>query len=208
MKKASIRIMLADDHMLMRMGLSTLIDCEDDMKIVGEAKNGRQAVELAHALKPDIIIMDLLMPELSGAEATKLIHDAYPEIKIMVLTSFGTSKEMSDAIMNGADGALMKDTAADELIKTIRAIVAGERIIPDRLMRQAAEDNVTPKLSDRHLEILSSIAQGQSNSDIAKQYGLSEISIKKQVSKIFARLGVSNRSEAVALALRKQMLKS
>ena len=208
MKKAPIRIMLADDHMLMRMGLSTLIDCEDDMKIVGEAKNGRQAVELAHALKPDIIIMDLMMPELSGAEATKLIHDAYPEIKIMVLTSFATSKEMSDAITNGADGALMKDTAADELIKAIRAIVAGERIIPDRLMRQAAEDNVTPKLSDRHLEILSSIAQGQSNSDIAKQYGLSEISIKKQVSKIFARLGVSNRSEAVALALRKQMLKS
>ena len=208
MKKAPIRIMLADDHMLMRMGLSTLIDCEDDMKIVGEAKNGRQAVELAHALKPDIIIMDLMMPELSGAEATKLIHDAYPDIKIMVLTSFGTSKEMSDAITNGADGALMKDTAADELIKTIRAIVAGERIIPERLMRQAAEDNITPKLSDRHLEILSSIAQGQSNSDIAKQYGLSEISIKKQVSKIFARLGVSNRSEAVALALRKQMLKS
>ena len=208
MKKAQIRIMLADDHMLMRMGLSTLIDCEEDMKIVGEAKNGRQAVELAHALNPHIIIMDLMMPELSGAEATKLIHDAYPEIKIMVLTSFGTSKEMSDAITNGADGALMKDTAADELIKAIRAIVAGERIIPDRLMRQAAEDNVTPKLSDRHLEILSSIAQGQSNSDIAKQYGLSEISIKKQVSKIFERLGVSNRSEAVALALRKQMLKS
>ena len=203
MKKSQIRIMLADDHVLMRMGLSTLVDCEEDMKIVGEAKNGRQAVELAHALKPDIIIMDLMMPELSGAEATKLIHDAYPEIKIMVLTSFGTSKEMSDAITNGADGALMKDTAADELIKAIRAIVAGERIIPDRLMRQAAEDNVTPKLSDRHLEILSSIAQGQSNSDIAKQYGLSEISIK-----IFARLGVSNRSEAVALALRKQMLKS
>ena len=189
MKKTQIRIMLADDHVLMRMGLSTLVDCEEDMKIVGEAKNGRQAVELAHALKPDIIIMDLMMPELSGAEATKLIHDAYPEIKIMVLTSFGTSKEMSDAITNGADGALMKDTAADELIKAIRAIVAGERIIPDRLMRQAAEDNVTPKLSDRHLEILSSIAQGQSNSDIAKQYGLSEISIKKQVSKIFARLG-------------------
>ena len=208
MKKAQIRIMLADDHMLMRMGLSTLIDCEEDMKIVGEAKNGRQAVELAHALKPDIVIMDLMMPELSGAEATKLIHDAYPEIKIMVLTSFGTSKEMSDAIMNGADGALMKDTAADELIGAIRSIVAGKRLIPERLMRQAAEDKVTPKLSDRHLEILSSIAQGQSNSDIAKQYGLSEISIKKQVSKIFEHLGVSNRSEAVALALRKQMLKS
>lgn len=200
--------MLADDHMLMRMGLSTLISCEENMKVVGEAKNGRQAIELAHALKPDVIIMDLMMPELNGAEATKLIHDIHPEIKIMVLTSFGTSKEMSDAITNGADGALMKDTAANDLIEAIRAIVAGKRTIPDRLLRQAKEDNVTPKLSDRHLEILASIAQGQSNSDIAKQFGLSEISIKKQISKIFESLGVSNRAEAVALALRKQMLKS
>ena len=208
MKNPQIRILLADDHMLMRMGLSTLVACEEDIKIVGEARNGRQAVELAHALKPDIVIMDLMMPELGGAEATKLIHDAYPEIKIMVLTSFGTSKEMSDAITNGADGALMKDTAAEDLISAIRSIIAGERIIPDRLLRQAEEDNVSPKLSERHLEILSSIARGQSNSDIAKQFGLSEISIKKQLSKIFESLGVSNRSEAVALALRKQMLKT
>ena len=208
MKKAQTRILLADDHMLMRMGLSTLIACEDDMKIVGEARNGRQAVELAHALKPDIIIMDLMMPELSGAEATRLIHEAYPEIKIMVLTSYATSKEMSDAITNGAVGALMKDTAATDLISAIRAIVAGERIIPERLLRQAEEDKEVPKLSERHLEILSSVAQGQSNSDIAKQFGLSEISIKKHLSKIFERLGVANRSEAVALALRKQMLKS
>jgi len=208
MKNPQIRILLADDHMLMRMGLSTLVACEEDMKIVGEARNGRQAVELAHALKPDIVIMDLMMPELGGAEATKLIHDAYPEIKIMVLTSFGTSKEMSDAITNGADGALMKDTAAEDLISAIRSIIAGERIIPDRLLRQAEEDNVSPKLSERHLEILSSIARGQSNSDIAKQFGLSEITIKKHLSAIFERLGVANRSEAVALALRKQMLKT
>ena len=206
MKKA--RILLADDHMIMRMGLSTLIACEEDMQVVGEARNGRQAVELAHALKPDIIIMDLMMPEVSGAEATRLIHDAYPEIKIMVLTSFATSKEMSEAIANGADGALMKDTAANDLISAVRAILAGERLIPDRLLRQAEEDSAVPRLSDRHLDILSAVAQGQSNSDIAKRFGLSEITIKKQLSTIFARLGVSNRSEAVALALRKQMLKT
>ena len=208
MKKAKIRIMLADDHMLMRMGLSTLVACEEDMKIVGEARNGRQAVELALALKPDIIIMDLMMPELSGAEATKLIHEACPEIKIMVLTSFGTSKEMSDAITNGADGALMKDTAANDLIEAIRSIMAGKRLIPERLMRQAEEDNSTSSLSPRHLDILASVAQGQSNSDIAKQFGVSEVAIKKQLSAIFARLGVTNRAEAVALALRKQMLKA
>jgi len=206
MKKT--RILLADDHMLMRMGLSTLIACEEDMTIVGEAKNGRLAVELAHALKPDLIIMDLMMPELSGAEATKLIHATHPEIKIMVLTSYATSKEMSDAITNGADGALMKDTAADGLISSIRAIMAGERVIPERLLRLAEEDNSLTELSDRHLEILTSVAQGLSNSDIATQFGLSEITIKKHLSTIFKRLGVSNRSEAVALALRKQMLKS
>ena len=206
MKKA--RILLADDHMIMRMGLSTLIACEEDMQIVGEARNGRQAVELAHALKPDIIIMDLMMPELSGATATRLIHDAYPEIKILVLTSFATSKEMSEAISGGASGALMKDTAANDLISAIRVVLEGKRLIPDKLLRQAEEDNAVPQLSERHLEILSSVAQGQSNSDIAKQLGLSEITIKKQLSTIFERLGVMNRAEAVALALRKQMLKT
>ena len=208
MKSEKLRILLADDHMLMRMGLSTLIACEDDMTIVGEAKNGREAVELAHALKPDIIIMDLMMTELSGAAATKLIHDTHPEIKIMVLTSFATSKEMSEAINSGAVGALMKDTAANDLIGAIRAVKAGERVIPERIQRQAEEDCSVPNLSDRHLEILRSVSQGYSNADIAKQLGLSEITIKKQLSAIFERLGVSNRSEAVALALRKQMLKA
>ena len=205
---SKIRILIADDHMLMRMGISALVTSTKDMEIIGEAKNGRQAVELADSLKPDVIIMDLMMPELSGAEATRLIHEACPEIKIMVLTSFGTSKEMSDAITNGADGALMKDTDANDLIESIRAIVAGKRLIPERLMRQAEEDNSTPSLSQRHLDILASVAQGQSNSDIAKQFGVSEVAIKKQLSAIFERLGVTNRAEAVALALKKQMLKA
>ena len=205
MKKT--RILLADDHVLMRMGLSALIACEEDMEVVGEAKNGRQAVDLACLLKPDVVIMDLMMPELSGDEAMGMIREASPEVKIMVLTSFATSKEMSAAIANGADGALMKDTSADDLIGAIRAIAAGKRIIPDWLLRQAEEDNAVPRLSNRHVEILSSVARGQSNSDIAKQFGLSEITIKKHLSTIFERLGVSNRSEAVAFALRKQLLK-
>lgn len=205
MKK--IRILLTDDHMLMRMGLSTLVAYEDDMTVVGEAKDGRQAVELTNTLKPDLVIMDLMMPELSGAEATRLIRSAHPDVKIMVLTSFATSKEMSDAITNGADGALMKDTAADDLIDAIRRISGGERIIPEKLQRLAEEDLAITNLSDRHLEILKSVSKGYSNADIAKQLGLSEISIKKQLTTIFERLGVSNRSEAVALALSKQLLK-
>ena len=202
-----IRILLVDDHMLMRMGLSTLISCESDMSIVGEAKNGRIAVELAHALKPDLVIMDLMMPELSGAEAARIIRSAYPEIKILVLTSFATSKEMSEAIANGADGALLKDALASDLIGAIRSIMDGKRVIPDELIRQLAEKDDVPRLSDRHLEILSLVARGFSNADIAQQLGLSEITIKKQMSAIFERLGVSNRAEAATLALKKQLLK-
>ena len=202
-----IRILLVDDHMLMRMGLTTLIGCASDMTIVGEAKNGRIAVELAHALKPDLVIMDLMMPELSGAEATKIIRAAYPEIKILILTSFATSKELNEAIANGADGALLKDALASDLTNAIRAIMSGQRVIPDELLRQASENDDLPKLSDRHLEILTSVARGLSNADIARQLGLSENTIKKQLSAIFERLGVANRAEAATLAIRKQLLK-
>lgn len=203
-----IRILLADDHVLMRMGLSTLIACEDDMAIVGEAKNGREAVDLTQRLKPDLVIMDLMMPELSGAEATRLIRAARPDVKIMILTSFATSKEMSEAITNGADGTLMKDTAANDLIDAVRRIMAGEKLVPEQLRRQAEEDNSVPELTERHLEILKSVSRGYSNADIAKQLGLSEISIKKQMTAIYERLGVFNRTEAVALALRKQLIKA
>ena len=201
------RILLADDHMLMRMGLSALITSEKDMEVVGEAENGLQAVELALSLKPDIVIMDLMMPELSGAAATQRIHDADPAIKIMILTTFGTSAEMAQAIANGAVGALMKDTATDDLVSAIRAIVAGKRVIPARLQKLVAEDDPLFSLSDRQLEILTSVARGLSNAEIARQFNLSEITIKKHLSTIFEHLGVSNRTEAAALALRKQLLK-
>ena len=202
------RILLADDHMLMRMGLSALITSEKDMEVVGEAENGLQAVELALSLKPDIVIMDLMMPELSGAAATQRIHDADPAIKIMILTTFGTSAEMAQAIANGAVGALMKDTATDDLVSAIRAIVAGKRVIPARLQKLVEEDNPLFSLSDRQLEILTSVARGLSNAEIAHQFNLSEITIKKHLSAIFEHLGVSNRTEAAALALRKQLLKT
>ena len=205
MKKT--RRLIADDHMLMRMGIAALFADTTDMEIVGEAKNGRVAVELAEKLKPDVIIMDLMMPELSGSDATKLIHDALPEIKIVILTTFGTSTDLAKAVANGAVGVLLKDKVEMDLVSTIRLIVDGNRIIPSKLLEQIERDNALAALSDRQLEILSSVARGQSNADIAKQFGLSEITIKKHLSSIFERLGVANRAEAVALALRKQLLK-
>jgi DNA-binding NarL/FixJ family response regulator len=205
MKK--IRILIADDHMLMRMGVSALISSTADMEIVGEAKNGRQAAELAKTLKPDVIIMDLMMPEMLGSEATAMITAADPDIKVIVLTTYGSSIELAKAIQNGAVGILLKDKVDMDLVNTIRFVVAGNQVIPTRLLKQIEQDKALSQLTDRQLTILASVAQGQSNSDIAKSFGLSEITIKKHLSSIFERLGVANRSEAVALALRKQMLK-
>ena len=204
---SKIRILLADDHMLMRMGISTLVSTAKDMTVVGEARNGREAVELAGSLAPDVVIMDLMMPEMSGGEATKAIHAAHPGIKIVILTTYGTSAELATAVLTGAVGVLLKDKVEMDLLNTIRFVIEGNQVIPTRLLAQIEEDKAMGKLTDRQMEILASVADGQSNADIAKQFGLSEITVKKHLSAIFERLGVANRSEAVALAFRKQMLK-
>lgn len=205
---SKIRILLADDHMLMRMGIATLVSTAKDMTVVGEACNGRQAVELAGSLRPDVVIMDLMMPEMSGGEATKAIHEAHPGIKIVILTTYGTSAELATAVTNGAVGVLLKDKVEMDLLNTIRFVFEGNQVIPTRLLAQIEEDKAMGKLTDRQMEILASVAEGQSNADIALQFGLSEITVKKHLSAIFERLGVANRSEAVALAFRKQMLKA
>ena len=204
---SKIRILLADDHMLMRMGVSALVSTAKDMTVVGEARNGREAVELAGTLRPDVVIMDLMMPEMSGGEATKAIHEAHPGIKIVILTTYGTSAELATAVTNGAVGVLLKDKVEMDLLNTIRFVFEGNQVIPTRLLAQIEEDKAMGKLTDRQMEILASVAEGQSNADIALQFGLSEITVKKHLSAIFEHLGVANRSEAVALALRKQMLK-
>ena len=204
---SKIRILLADDHMLMRRGIATLVSTAKDMTVVGEARNGREAVELAGSLAPDVVIMDLMMPEMSGGEATKAIHAAHPGIKIVILTTYGTSAELATAVLNGAVGVLLKDKVEMDLLNTIRFVIEGNQVIPTRLLAQIEEDKAMGKLTDRQMEILASVADGQSNADIAKQFGLSEITVKKHLSAIFERLGVANRSEAVALAFRKQMLK-
>lgn len=205
MKK--IKILLADDHRLLRMGLATLIASEKDMEVVGEAENGIEAVELARTLRPDIVIMDLMMPELSGAEATKTIHAELPDVKIMILTSFGTSAELAEAINAGAVGALIKDTATEDLVAAIRDVHAGKKVIPKKLLAFAKDFAEAPKLSTHQLEILASVMKGLSNADIARLHNLSEITIKKHLSAIFERIGAANRAEAVTIALRKQLLK-
>ena len=205
MKKT--RILIVDDHSLMRMGLSSLIASEKDMETVGEADNGQTAVELVRKLRPDVVIMDLMMPNISGAEATRIIHGEFPDVKIIILTSFGTSAEMSQAIANGAVGTLMKDTATDDLVATIRTVAAGQTAIPEDLLRMSKEDVSTLQLTDHQLEILGLVVKGFTNSDIARHFEVSEVTIKKTLQTAFARIGASNRAEAVSITLKKHLLK-
>lgn len=206
MKKT--RILIVDDHSLMRMGLSSLIASEKDMETVGEADNGRVAVELTRELRPDVVIMDLMMPELTGSEATRIIHGELPDTKIIILTSFGSSAEMSNAIANGAVGALMKDTATDDLVETIRAVAKGATVIPESLRRMAKEDAETLQLTDHQLEILSCVVKGLTNADIARHFSISEVTVKKTLQMVFTRIGAANRAEAVSITLRKHLVKA
>ena len=202
-----IRILLADDHSLLRLGLTTLMKFHKEFEVVGCAENGREAVSLAEKLEPDVIIMDLMMPVMDGVEATKRIHDANPGIRILLLTSFGTSAEVVRAIEAGASGALMKDTPNDDLLSAIRTIASGESVFSPEIKRQIDSASLVPKFTQRQIDILQSVTQGHTNGEIAKQLGISPDCIKKHLIVIFNKLGAANRAEAIAIALRKHLLK-
>jgi len=201
------RILIADDHALMRIGLKSMLGSQPDLLVVGEANNGKRAVEAVDRLKPDIVIMDLMMPELNGAEATRLILRRHPEIKVIILTSFGTSSDMALALSYGAVGAQMKEAPAERIIEAIHAVAEGRTALSEEVVRLLADDPIPPPLTEKQAEILHSIVRGLTNKDIAKQFGLSEGGVKKHLNLIFSKLGVATRSEAVAIALRKHLLK-
>lgn len=207
MTKQPIRVIIADDHSLMRLGFKALIATEKSIEIVGEAEDGHEAVALAEQLLPQVVVMDLKMPLLSGAEATKVIRKKFPFINILILTSFADSADMSIALQNGAIGALMKDVSDDILIKAIHAVADGRTFIQRDVQRLIEEDIPPEPLTKRQLDILSSVTRGLSNKDIAKQFEISEPCVKKHLISVFAKLGVATRAEAVALALRKHLLK-
>jgi len=202
-----IRILLVDDHDLMRLGLTTLMKYHKDLAIVGGGNNGKEAVGLARTLNPDVIVMDLMMPVMDGVEATRQIHAAQPDIKILILTTFGTSADVARAVQAGAVAALMKDTPNDELLDAIRAIANGERVFSPEIRKTIAKDPNPPVLTERQKEILRFVTSGLRNSDVARQLGISADAVKQHLNAICNKLGAVNRAEAVAIALRKQLLK-
>ena len=205
MKK--IKVLIADDHSVMRMGLATLIGSDPGMTVVGEAENGEAVVKLVSETHPDVIVMDLMMPVLSGAEATKRILETRPDTKILILTSYGTSGELAEAIRNGAHGVLTKDAAAESILDAVHTVAAGGRIIPDGIEKNLQEVFAIAKLTARQLEILDMVSRGFSNQDIASRFGISLTGVKKHLQTIFSKLGVSSRAEAVGIAMHRQLLK-
>lgn len=207
MKTEKIRVLLADDHAVVRMGLVTMLERTSDIEVVAEAGNGIKAVAEAVRLAPDVAVIDLVMPKKDGIAATEEIHRKMPGVKILILTSFGTSEEISRAFAAGAGGAVLKSAATSELVNAIRQIASGKRPLSPDIANMMANDPPTQELSPRQREILESITRGLTNNQIATQFGISPESVKTHINKLFEKIGASNRSEAVTIALRKHLLK-
>ena len=202
-----IRILLADDHVIVRMGLKSLLEDSPDMTVVGEAQNGIEAVAEALRLQPDVVIMDLMMPRKDGVAATADLHKKLPSAKVVILTTYSTSDGISHAMDSGASGALLKNTANTELVPAIRAVMQGKTYLSREVRRLFAEDPPAQTLTDRQRAILESLVRGLSNDDIAKQFGIAEITVRNHLVTIFDKIGAGSRTEAVAITLRKQLLK-
>ena len=208
MKNSTIRILLVDDHALLRRGLADLIRYEMDLSVVGEAGDGEAAVEAAVRLKPDLVVMDLMMPVVDGTEATRRIKKALPETRILILTTFGTSAEVARAVAAGASGAIMKDASTDEQLAAIRAVAAGGTVFSPDIQRAMEEIPKPPVFTQRQLQILESVTRGLGNKEIANQFGISTDAVKQHLNAICTKLGAANRVEAVSIALRKHLLRA
>ena len=202
-----IKILIVDDHAILRMGLISLFSGLRGFEIVGDAANGREGIQKAQKHNPDVVIMDMMMPDMDGIDATRALADAMPAVKILILTTFGTSDGIARALEAGALGAIMKSADFKELANAVRIVASGKRYISEEIARTLREDPPLPTLTPRQTQILEAIARGLSNPDISKALNISTPSVAEHVTSIFQKLGASNRTEAVAIALRKHLLK-
>ena len=202
-----ITILIADDHKIVRMGLKSLFAATKDLSVVGEADNGVATVRQALALVPDVIIMDLMMPEMDGVAATAEIHASLPETGIVVLTSYSTSDTIAAALAAGASGAIMKSADDETLLTAVRAVAEGRTFISPEVRGILAVDPPAPTLSPRQQEVLVLLAKGFNNTEIASQLGISRTVVKEHVENLLVKLEAANRTEAAAIALRKRLVK-
>jgi DNA-binding NarL/FixJ family response regulator len=210
-----IRILITDDHPVVREGLSAMLSREGDIEVVGEAKNGVEAVSKAGELQPDIVLMDLRMPEMDGVEAMQRIKAEYPDIRFIVLTTYDSDEYIFKGIEAGARAYLLKDAPRDDLFKAIRAVSRGESLIEpavagkvlDRLAELSRQVQAPETLSEREIEVLTLIARGSSNKIIADNLHIGQSTVKTHIQSIFHKLDVNDRTEAVTVAVRKGIIK-
>ncbi len=205
-----VRVLVVDDHVVVRRGIRALLSTDSGLRVVGEAANGAQAIRAAADLSPDVILMDLVMPEVDGIEAVKQIKAHEPSARILVLTSFSTDDKVLPALKAGALGYLLKDSGPDELIQAIYQVYRGESSlhpqIARKLLREIVAGESRPETADpltpREVEVLKLVAQGQSNHDIATGLKVSEATVRTHVSSILAKLHLASRTQAALYALR------
>lgn len=210
-KAETIRVMIVDDHGMVRRGLAAYLKNQPDLEIVGEARNGQEAIQVCDTLKPDVILMDLLMPELGGVAATRQIHSQWPNVQVIALTSFQDKELVHDALQAGAISYLLKNVAGDELADAIRAAYSGRSTLsPEAVQALVQPAGLEPKighdLTRREREVLSLLVKGLSNPGIADRLSLSRATVKVHVSNILSKLGVTNRGEAIALAIQNKLI--
>ncbi len=202
----SIRILIADDHAVVRQGLRMFLDLDAELEVVGEAADGAEAVRLARQIRPDVVLMDLLMPVMDGIAAIKVIRAELPDIEVLALTSVLEDDKVVGAVRAGAIGYLLKDTQSAELIRAIKGAAAGQAQLSlqaaARLMREVRAPDSPEALTERETEVLRLLAQGQSNKEIARELRVNESTVKSHVSSILAKLGVQGRTQAALHAVR------
>ncbi len=202
----AIRILTVDDHQLLREGIAAVLASQEGMALVGQAGNGREAIESFRRLRPDVTLMDLRMPDMSGLDAITAIRAEFPNARIIVLTTYAGDAQAAAALKAGASGYLLKNLVRKELIETIRAVHSGKRRVPPEIATDIAEHVADDALSMREIEVLRGVAEGKSNKLIAAELDISEGTVKTHMKNILPKLDASDRTHAVMIALRRGIL--
>jgi DNA-binding NarL/FixJ family response regulator len=202
-----IRILLADDHPSLRTGLASILNSHDNLIVVAEAGSGSEALEKARDTRPDVLILDLRMPDGDGIETTRALVERDPDVRILILTTYDNEEDIFNALDAGARGYILKDTTSEEIIEAVRQVHAGNRFLPPAVASRLADRMIRQSLTPRELDVLRLVSRGRTNKEIAGAMFISEETIKSHMKGLFQKLGVHDRAEAVAIALQRGLLR-
>lgn len=201
--RSIVRVLLVDDHSIVRQGLAAMIDNEPDMTVVGQAGNGHEAIDRYRQLQPDVTLMDLRMPQVSGVDATMAICAEFAHARIIILTTYDGDEDIFRGLSAGAKGYLLKDAEPDELLNAIHVVRNGQQYIPPHVGAKLAQRINNPELTDRELEVLRLVAQGMSNLEIGVALRITESTVKSNINRILSKLGAKDRTQATIIALKR-----